>query len=137
MHALHIKSLLQPFFHGLPKLNTHFNDISSVLLTTRLPSHVSHYRRPPQCYWCLALDSAAARWRSAMSMATTFWHAAYSWSRLIATLTTATGKHSIQITVNTPNDSGPSGTATQPLLHQVIWLFNNQWNLISMAYLCR
>jgi len=67
-------------------------------------------------YCCLAVDTALACCRSATSMATTFSHAAYNWRRLIATLIRATGKQTMQIIVNIPNDSGPRATATQRLI---------------------
>ena len=83
--------------------------------------------RSPWYYCCLADDCAVAFCLSAMSMATTFSHAAYSWSRLIAALMTATGKQSIQITVKRPNESGPSRTTT----------YNHHWlhiHLISSKH---
>lgn len=80
-------------------------------------------------YWCLAAVCALACCRSTTSMATTFSHAAYNCSRLIPTLTTATGKHTKQIIVKTPNDSGPSGTATRRLITaihcQLLYLTSN------------
>lgn len=56
-------------------------------------------------------SSARAAFLSAMSTATTFWHAAYSWTMLIAVLTSATGAQRIHTAVKTPKESGPRGTA--------------------------
>jgi len=102
--------LLSATFYTEPDFKIHFR---WDLLQTPRASRC--FCRTAWCYWSLATDSAAARCRSATSMATTFWHAADSCRRLIATLTTATGKQRMQIPVNIPNDNGPSGTATQPL----------------------
>jgi len=101
------------------------------LLQTHL--HVTVFCRTAWYYSCLAADSADARCRSAMSMATTFCDAAYSWRILIAALTTATGKQSTQIPVNIPNDSGPSGTTTQPLITAILSQSNKSFYMYSVS----